>query len=127
MSATPEAGPREALRSLGANLAALLRIRGELFSLELKEELRRQKELLWLATVSGLFLAAGFIAAAILVVVVFWDTYRIAASASVTGAYLCVGGWALLRLRDRVSNGPAPFSGTIAELERDMDMIRGSE
>lgn len=127
MTGAPQPGVRESLRELGADALALARVRIELLALELKEAQERQKRMLWLAVVSSLFLAAGFFGMSVLVVVLFWDTYRIPAILVVSGAYLGIGGWALLRLQDLVRNSPAPFAATIAEFERDLDAFRGSE
>lgn len=127
MSDSPSPGVKEALGALGADLAALARVRLELFAIELREASQRQKRMLQLAVVAALFLAAGLLALGVLVVVLFWDSYRVAALVGVCIAYLGVGGWAFLRLRDIAENGPAPFAATIAEFERDLEMLRGPE
>ncbi len=127
MSGSPLQGVKESLRELGADALALARVRIELLAVELEEASRRQKRMLWLALASALFLAAGLLCAAVLVVVLFWETHRLAAIAAVTAAYLAIGGWALVRLRDVVQNSPPPFGATIAEFERDVDILRGSE
>lgn len=127
MSDTPSPGVKAALGALGADVAALARVRLELFTVELKEAANRQKAMLQFAVVSALFLAAGLLAASVLVVVVFWDTHRVAALAAVSAAYLGVGGWAFLRLRDLAANGASPFAATIAEFQRDLDMLREHE
>lgn len=127
MSPAPEGGPRSSLRALGADVVALARVRLELLALELKQESQRQKELLWLAVVSALFLAAGFFALAVLVVVVFWDTHRVAALAVVCAAYLGAGGWAFVRLRAILRDRPPPLGATIAEFQRDLEMLKGDE
>jgi uncharacterized membrane protein YqjE len=125
MNDQPEPGPGSPLRALGGDVLALARVRLELLAVELKEESRRQKRMLWLAVVASLALAAGLLALAVLVVVVFWDTHRVAALVAVCAAYLGVGGWALFRLLDIVRNAPSPFSATLAEFERDLEMIKG--
>jgi uncharacterized membrane protein YqjE len=127
MADTPSPGVKEALGTLGADLAALARVRLELFAIELKEASQRQKRMLQLAVVAALFLAAGLLAVGVLVAVLFWDTYRVAALVAVCLAYLGIGGWAFLRLRDMVANGEPPFAATIAEFERDLDMLKGPE
>lgn len=127
MSAAPEGGPTSSLRALGADLAALARVRLELLAVELKQESERQKQLLSLTVVAALFLAAGFFALAVLVVVVFWDSYRVASLVAVCAAYLGVGGWAVLRLRAILRDRPAPLAATLAEFQRDLDMLKGDE
>lgn len=127
MTDTPSPGVKEALGALGADLAALARVRLELVAIELKEASQRQKRMLQFAVVAALFLAAGLLALGVLVAVVFWDTHRVAAIAAVCVAYLGVGAWAFLRLRDIAENSPPPLAATIAELERDIEMVRGPE
>lgn len=127
MTDAPLPGVKESLRELGADALALARVRIELLALELKEAQERQKRMLWLAVVASLFLAAGLFSISVLVVVLFWDTYRVPAIIAVSGAYLGIGGWALMRLQDLVRNSPTPFGATIAEFERDLDALRGSE
>jgi uncharacterized membrane protein YqjE len=127
MSGTPSPGVKEALGALGADVAALARVRLELLGVELKEAAQRQKAMLQYAVVAALFLAAGLLAVGVLVVVLFWDTHRVAAIAAVCVAYLGIGGWAFLRLRDLAGNGAPPFAATIAEFQRDLDMLREPE
>jgi len=115
------------LRALGADLLALARVRLELLALELKQESDRQKELLTLTVVAALFLAAGFFALAVLVVVVFWDTYRVASLVAVCAAYLGIGGWAFARVRAIFRDRPPPLGATIAEFQRDLEMLKGDE
>ena len=127
MSGTPSPGVKAALGALGADIAALARVRLELLAVELKEASLRQKAMLQYAVVAALFLAAGLLALGVLVVVVFWDGHRVAAIAAVSAAYLGIGGWAFLRLRDLAGNGTPPFAATLAEFQRDLDMIREPE
>jgi uncharacterized membrane protein YqjE len=127
MSEAPEGGPTSSLRALGADLLTLARARLELLGVELRQESERQKALLSLALVATLFLAAGFFALAVLVVVVFWDTHRVASLAVVCAAYIGVGGWAFARLRAILRDRPPPLGATIAEFQRDLDMLKGGE
>jgi len=127
MSGTPSPGVKQALGALGADVAALARVRLELLTVELKEAAQRQKSMLQFAVVAALFLAAGLLALGVLVVVLFWDTHRVAAIAAVCVAYLGVGGWAFLRLRDLAVNGAPPFAATLAEFQHDLDMLREPE
>ena len=115
------------LRALGADFATLAHVRLELLGVELKQESERQKELLSLTAISALFLAAGFFALAVLVVVVFWDTHRVASLVAVCGTYLGVGGWAFVRLRGILRDRPSPLGATIAEFQRDLEMLKGDE
>jgi uncharacterized membrane protein YqjE len=118
-------GPLSSLRALGATLVALVHTRVELAVVELREEGERRKRMLVLAVAAGVFLtlAAGLLA--LFVVVLFWDTHRLAAAGGVTLAYVAIGVFALLRLKEQARNSPPPFEATLAELARDVETLRG--
>ena len=107
------------LAQLGAALLGLARTRLELVALEVGEVRARATEQLVLNLVAGVFFAFAVLAASALVVVLYWDTYRIAALCGVTIAYVVLGLIALWRLSVKRQAGSASFAGTLAELERD--------
>jgi uncharacterized membrane protein YqjE len=112
-------GLRGALGQLGSSLVGLLRTRLELAALELNEERDRAIEALILVNVAALAFAFAVLAASTLVIVLFWDTHRIAALLAMTIAYLLVGIVAAWRFSRRRPADAPPFRGTLAELERD--------
>ena len=118
-------GPIASLRSLGATLLELLGTRGELALVELREEGERKKQMLGLALAGTLFLALGLLLAALFVVVIFWDTHRLAALGGVTFLYLGIAAVAFARLREKVRTSPPPFEATMRELAADRELIRG--
>lgn len=120
-------GPFASLRALGATFVALVRTRLELAVIELRQEGERRKEMLVLGAIAGVFLTLALLLVAFLVVVLFWDTYRIAAIAGVTLVYLGVGVGALLKLKSRIQASPPPFESTLAELAKDVEALRGGD
>ena len=125
MSARPLAPPAsggllDALRAIGATLNEIVRVRGALFSVELREEIERRKHMLALAVLGVAFLHMALLLLTFLVAVVFWDTHRVAAIGAMTALYLACGGAAFIRLRVNVAASPAPFAGTLGELDRDL-------
>jgi uncharacterized membrane protein YqjE len=126
-SAAGQGNPLAALRSLGATFLALLGTRAELAVLELREEGERRKEMLLLAAVAGLFFALGLLLVAFFIVVLFWDTHRLAAVGVVTLVYLAVGALALLRLKEKMRTSPPPFELTLAELAKDAETLRSGD
>jgi len=120
-------GPLDSLRSLGATFLALVGTRAELLVVELREEGERRKEMVILAGVAAVFLALGLALAAFFVVVVFWDTHRVAATAAVTLVYLAIGAWALLRLKEKARTSPPPFEATLGEFARDLEMLKARD
>ena len=108
-------------------MLALAWARAELIAVELQEEKERAGQKLVLVVLAALFLAMGMLLAAILVVVLFWDTHRTIAAGGVTLLYLGVGGWALVRLRELNLNSPPPFAATMGEFENDLKLLRGRD
>jgi uncharacterized membrane protein YqjE len=113
-------GPMGALRALGRTLNQVLRIRGELFAVELREEVARRGRLLVLAAVVFGFLHMALLLFTLLGVAAFWETHRLAAIASIAGVYLVLGGLAYLRIRRELATNPVPFAATLDELDRDL-------
>lgn len=120
-------GPAGALRALGADLASLLRVRAELLGVELEEGNARRKRLLVLGGVAVLFGAVTLQLVALLVLALFWDTHRVAAAVGVTIVYGGVAAWAFAAFREIARNTPPPFSATLAEFRKDLEMLRGSD
>jgi uncharacterized membrane protein YqjE len=118
-------GLRGALAQLGGSLLALLRTRLELVALEFDEERERTTARLVLSLVAVLFFAFAVFAASALVVVLFWETHRIAALCGITVAYLLVGCAAWWRLRVHQRDDAPPFAATLAELEHDRAWLAG--
>lgn len=112
-------GLRRALARAGTASLTLLRTRIELASVEFQEERARTFGRLVLLAVVMLAFGFAVLAASALVVVLFWDTHRVAAIACVTLFYVAVGAFALWRLSALRDSSPAPFAATLAELERD--------
>ena len=110
---------RGALAQLGAALLGLAQTRLELVTLEVDEARTRATEQVVLILVAGVFFAFALLAASALVVVLLWDTYRVAALGGVTVAYLVLGLIALWRLSVKRQAASPAFARTLAELERD--------
>ena len=128
MGARPSRAPAEpaarglldALRAIGTTLNEMLRVRGSLFAVELREEVQRRKQMLALAVVGVVCLHTALLLLTLLVTVFFWDTYRIAAIGTMTGIYLACGAIAFAKLKARIAASPDPFAATRGELERDL-------
>jgi len=112
-------GLRGALEQFGASLVELVHTRLELAAIEFDEARERAVEWFILVNIAVLFLAFAVLAASALVVVLYWDTHRIAALCGVVISYLLIGLGALWRLSRRGRDEAPPFAGTLAELERD--------
>jgi uncharacterized membrane protein YqjE len=120
-------GPAGAFRALGADLLALLRVRAELLGVELEEGNARRKRMIALAGIGVLFGAVTLQLVAVLVVALFWDTHRLAAAIGVTVVYAGIAVWAFATFREIARNAPPPFSATLAEFRKDLEMLRGTD
>ena len=118
-------GLRASIASLGTSLLGLAHTRLSLAAVEFDEERTRLFDRLLLTLVAVLCFAMAALVLSMLVVVWFWDTYRITALVAVLGAWLVAGGTAVVQLRRAQKAAPAPFAATLAELQRDREWIAG--
>lgn len=116
-------GLRAATAQLAGTLLGLGRTRLELAAVEFEEARARAAERLVLALVAGLCFALAVLVASMLVVVLFWDTYRIAALCAVTIVYALLGLVALWRLAVQKKSETPAFTATLAEFERDREWL----
>ena len=119
-------GLLESLRAMGRTAAEALHVRGELFAVELREELARRRMHLLLAALAFGFLHTALLLATLLVAVAFWDTHRIAALGGMTALYLACGIGVVLGLRHQIAASPRPFAASIAELGQDVGRGRAA-
>ena len=123
MTEPPSGGLQDALSRLSAAALALVRTRAEIAALDFDEAGRRAKSRVALLVVALLCFAVGILAATAFVIVIFWDSNRLAAIGAVTIGYLLGGALALWRFNVRQRTDPKPFAATIAELERDAQSL----
>jgi uncharacterized membrane protein YqjE len=117
-------GVLDGLRKLGATLIDAVGTRAELALVEFHEQAEHRKALLILAVIGGVFLVMGLLLAAFFVVVIFWDTNRLAAIGAVTLLYLGIAATAFLRLRSKARTAPRPFEATLRELAADREALK---
>lgn len=120
--ATPE-GLFASLKTLGATLAAILQNRLELLSTDIAEERARLGSILLLSLVALFSLGVGVLLLTLLVVVLFWDTHRLAALGTLTVLFLAAGGWIGGLALQRLRNKPRLFEASIAELAKDREHL----
>ena len=120
-------GFAESVRRIGKSLLDLLHTRAELFSIELQEEkVRVLRLVLWVAAaiavgVSGLLIAMGALALWVWESAGYWGLIGLAIGALGAAAVIL---WGVHR---NVTNGPAPFAGTVAEFKKDAACLRQPE
>ena len=123
VSERPDSELLPVVSRLWATLVEGMRLRVELFALELGEERRRLGELLLatFAMVGALFMLLWSLQAALLVIL--WDTHRVAIAigSCACWAALALGCGLFHRLRRRRE---PPFAATTSVLARDEEMVR---
>lgn len=133
MDASPDAGRQgppgliESLRRLASTLLLVLQTRAELLATELDQELHRAGRLLLWSAIALLCGAFAVFWVAATVVILLWDSHRIAAASTVTGVFLLaalLAGWAARRLARR--REPL-FAATREELRRDRETLDGRD
>jgi uncharacterized membrane protein YqjE len=115
----PFAGMFASITKLLATAIGIAQTRLELLTTELQEEVHRVAEIMVYAAVALLSAGVGLFLLALLVIFVFWDTHRIAASIAVTSTFFVIAVGAALVLRAKVRAKPAMLDATIAELKKD--------
>ncbi|WP_458527427.1 phage holin family protein [Onishia taeanensis] len=112
----------EATRRLIGSLLATGETRLRLAVVELEEEKARLVTLLLLAGVSFLLLLLGLAVLTLLVVVVFWDSYRLEAIAACALALLGSGLGLALWVR-RLAKRPTLLKSTLTHLATDRELL----
>lgn len=115
------------LRRLLATGVEILQTRLELLSVELEEEGLRLRELLLYTLIGLFFLGIGVLLLTLLVVVLFWDTYRLPVLTGVTVLYLALGIGAALRVRRILTTRSRLFGATLGELDKDRRQLTADE
>jgi uncharacterized membrane protein YqjE len=117
----------ESGRALLGTLVQLLHTRVELFTTELEEEMHRIARLLLWAAVAifcgGLFV----LMVSLTVVIAFWDDHRLLVAGILSGVYLAVVLFAVLKLREALANRPRLLAASREELRRDRDALAGRD
>lgn len=109
-------------------LVALIEIgqtRLQLASTEIEEDRLHVAGLLIHAAATLFFLGVGLVLAALLLVVVYWESHRELVLGLVTALFLLLGVGLGLAWRKKAARKPKLLAGTIAELRRDRDVLRG--
>lgn len=122
MSATPPGaspGLLDSLTTLAATLAAMAHTRIALLSSDLEEDRAHLFALLILVLVALFCLGVGVLLAALLLVVLFWDSYRLLTLCILAGLFLTSGAAAWSLAVRKARSKPRLFSASLAELQKD--------
>jgi uncharacterized membrane protein YqjE len=111
------------LTALAATLVAIAHTRLDLLSSDLEEEREHLLSLLVLSLSALFFLGIGVLLATLLVVVAFWDTYRLPVLAVLTGVFLAAGITAWRIALHKAKTKPKLFAASMSELLKDRQQL----
>jgi uncharacterized membrane protein YqjE len=120
----PAARLLRSLVRLAGSLLAAVETRFDLLATELNEDFTRGVRLLALAAAALLTGVLGALMAGATVIIVFWDTHRVAAALGVTALFLGAAAACSLSFRRRLQAKPRLLDATRAELKQDLAALR---
>ncbi len=112
------------IKHLAQSLLGAARTRLEILATEIEEERVRLEQMLFYALGAVFFFGMGIVLSTFFVVVLFWDTHRLAAVGLLAGAFLAAGVALGLILRDKTKSRPKLFAATRGELAKDQVILR---
>lgn len=116
-----------AVGRIAASVLDMAHTRLELATLEVQEEWQRMLGYL-AATLMAVLLGAGaLMLAALFVILLFWDSYRLAAVGAMAALFALAGATVWLKARASFSARPPLLSATLAELRNDVAFVTGVE
>ncbi|MBH3427357.1 phage holin family protein [Pseudomonas alkylphenolica] len=110
-------------KRLGAAVLGLLHGHVELFGIELQEQKARTLRLLLFAGLGLVFALLLLVALSALVLVLLWDSYRLAGVIGLCVFYGVAALYCSLRLKAAVFDESSPFSSTLEELAKDRERL----
>ena len=109
----------DSLKTLSGSLVSLVQTRLELLSTDIAEERVHLTRLLVLGLLALFSFGVGVVLLAMLIVVVFWDTHRLAALGGLTGFFLAAGAGLVAFALHKARTRPRLFEASLAELSKD--------
>jgi uncharacterized membrane protein YqjE len=111
------------LRRAAGHLAELAHTRLELVGVEMEARLLHSRHVMLWSVVALFSASLAMLMLAVTVLIVFWDTHRLLASATITACFTLMAVGATLVVRHRVHERPRLLAATIDELKRDAESL----
>ena len=106
-----------------ATLLEILQTRVEIVATEFEEERVRLRELVVFGILTLFFVGVGLTLFTLFIVVLYWDSHRVAVLGGVALLYLGLGGLTGIILYRRLKSRPRLFAATLSELTKDRDQL----
>lgn len=114
-----DVGLLASVRRMAATLLELVRVRLELLSTEVEEQIDYAISLVLWGIAAIFFGSITLLLLALTIIIAYWDQHRLLAALLVTAAFAFAALGAALLLRSRLRNRPRFLSATTEELRRD--------
>jgi len=111
------------VRELARTLLSFAETRARIAASELEEQAARLAEILVWAAAALFFSGVALVFAAILIVLLFWDSGRVLATALLAALFLGIAAVSALVARARLRERPKFLAATLAELKQDGERI----
>ncbi len=111
------------LRRAASHLAELAHTRLELVGVEMEARLLHSRHVMLWSVVALFSASLAMLMLAVTVLIVFWDTHRLLAAATITACFTLMAVGAALVVRHRVGERPRLLAATIGELKRDAESL----
>jgi len=119
----PATGILQSLRNLATTLVALLQNRLELLATDLEEERIRLLQVLFWAAGALFFFALGVLTITMFVVLLLWDSHRLAGIIVLAAVFLAIGVGLALGVYKLMHRRSRLFSASLDELAKDKDRL----
>lgn len=123
MAEKTSGGLLQSLTVFAGTLVAIAYTRLDLLSTDLEEEREHLLSLLLLALTALFCLGVGVVLATILLVAIFWDTYRLQVLGALVGFFLITGMAAFGFAIHKAKSKPRLFSTSLSELLKDRQQL----
>lgn len=116
----------ESVGRLGASFLAMTQTRLELAAVELEEEWQRVLGYLLLGLLSLLLFGIALLLVAVVVILAFWESYRIPAAIAMAVLFAMAGAGCFASLKSNIAAKPRLLGATIGELNKDINCMRNA-
>jgi uncharacterized membrane protein YqjE len=113
----------ETVGRLAATLLAMIQTRLELASVEMEEQSQRFLGYLLMSLLALFLSGIAIVLVALFVVILFWDTHRIAAVLGMAAVFAVAAAVIGLKVKSGFASEPPPLSATLGELRKDIEFL----
>lgn len=115
-----------AVRSLARTLLGFAETRARIAASEFEEQVLRFLEVAAWAVAALFFFAIALLLVSVFIILIFWDSNRVLASALLASLFIVAGGFSALMVRACLVARPKFLVATLAELEKDRQKLHRS-